>query len=76
VLFETLLEHCPDLFYFKDRQSRFVRFSRAAMEFCDVYRDGRVTWTLTSKMPWRDGAGKIVGTFGVSKDVTELKEAE
>ena len=27
-------------------------------------------------MPWRDKDGNIIGTFGVSKDVTALKEAE
>ena len=38
--------------------------------------DGRVTSALTTKMPWRDNAGKIVGTFGISKDVSAVKEAE
>ena len=27
-------------------------------------------------MPWRDKQGNIIGTFGISKDVTALKEAE
>ncbi|MFA6546021.1 MAG: PAS domain-containing protein [Limisphaerales bacterium] len=38
--------------------------------------DGRAAWVLTSKLPWRNPAGLIVGTFGISKDITALKHAE
>jgi len=42
----------------------------------EVEKDGRESWALTSKMPLRDKAGQIVGTFGISKDITAIKEAE
>jgi two-component system sensor histidine kinase/response regulator len=38
--------------------------------------DGAVSWVLTSKLPYRDKHGVIVGTFGISKDITALIEAE
>jgi len=38
--------------------------------------DGSVRWNLTDQMPWRDPQGNIIGTFGVSKDITALKVAE
>lgn len=119
-LLRTLLDNLPDRIYFKDRQSRFVYFSKSFYEFHgikpeevlgktdadlftpeharpafedeqDIIRtgrrmvgklekethpDGRVTWALTSKMPWVANSGAIIGTFGISKDVTALKQAE
>jgi sigma-B regulation protein RsbU (phosphoserine phosphatase) len=39
-------------------------------------RDGRTAWGSATKLPWRDGAGNIIGTFGVTRDVTAAKEAE
>jgi PAS domain S-box-containing protein len=121
LLLETLLENSPDAIYFKDRQSRFVHYSKSFIQLfqlndrdalkgkCDAdlfseeharqaladekeiiqtgkpiigkleretHRDGRVTWALTSKMPWRDKSGQIIGIFGLSKDITALKKAE
>jgi PAS domain S-box-containing protein len=117
----TLLDNSPDCIYFKDRQSRFVRCSKAFEELFQVsdrsrfigktdfdffteeharpayedeqeiirtgqpllgkveketHPDGRATWCLTNKLPWRDRGGNIIGTFGISKSVTALKEAE
>lgn len=42
----------------------------------ESWPDGRVTWVSTSKMPLRDAAGNIIGTFGVSTDITARKLAE
>lgn len=38
--------------------------------------DGRILWVLTSKLPLRDKAGEIIGTFGISHDVTAMKNLE
>ena len=42
----------------------------------ETWLDGHVTWALTSKMPLYDDHGEIIGTFGISKDITAFKEAE
>ncbi|MSU71408.1 MAG: PAS domain S-box protein [Opitutus sp.] len=39
-------------------------------------RDGSLTWGSTTKMPWRDHRGRIIGTFGLTRDVTATKDAE
>jgi len=38
--------------------------------------DGSIRWVSTTKMPLRDTAGKIVGTFGVSRDISQRKHFE
>ncbi|HTA29616.1 MAG TPA: PAS domain S-box protein [Candidatus Cybelea sp.] len=38
--------------------------------------DGQLAWFITTKMPWRDKDGNIIGTFGTSKDISGLKEIE
>jgi PAS domain S-box-containing protein len=37
---------------------------------------GEVTWSSVSKVPLRDKEGKIVGLVGISRDITEQKQAE
>jgi PAS domain S-box-containing protein len=120
-LLKTLLDNISVAIYFKDRQSRFVRYSKSFSQLFrlsssdalqgktdldffteaharpayedeqeiirtgmpivgkmekETHLDGRVTWALTNKLPWRDKNGNIIGTFGVSQNITAIKEAE
>jgi PAS domain S-box-containing protein len=46
------------------------------MEERETWPDRPDTWVVTSKMPLRDEAGHIVGTFGLTRDITDRKRAE
>lgn len=120
-LLNALLDSIPDRIYFKDRDSRFIRCSRALAEFVQVadpsevvgWTDadffpkdqavlartqelqimetgqplvnqveqkpgpgGVMTWALTTKVPFRNPAGRIIGTLGISRDITELQNMQ
>ncbi|MDA0284768.1 MAG: response regulator [Planctomycetota bacterium] len=119
-LLHSLMEYLPDNIYFKDRNSRFIRVSRAMADWFGLqepseavgktdqdffasehaqdaradelalmerdksvldkvekesWPDGRTTWVSTSKLPLRDRENNVVGTFGVSRDITSQQEA-
>lgn len=42
----------------------------------ETLHDGTRTWSLTTKLPLRDRLGNIVGTCGISREITDLKEME
>jgi two-component system cell cycle sensor histidine kinase/response regulator CckA len=62
---------------FADEQ-RIIRTGEPLLniEERETWPDGSVTWVSTSKLPLRDAAGAIIGTFGISRDITASKRDE
>jgi PAS domain S-box-containing protein len=62
---------------FEDEQ-QILRTGQAVIgrEEKETWPDGSVTWVSTTKEALRDRAGNIVGTFGISRDITGRKQAE
>jgi PAS domain S-box-containing protein len=46
------------------------------LEERETWPDRPDTWVSTTKMPLRDETGAVVGTFGISRDITERKQIE
>ncbi len=75
-----------DLDYFLPEHARqaiadeqeIIRSGRAVIdvEEKETWPDGHVTWAATTKMPLTDQCNEVIGTFGISRDVTERKQAE
>jgi PAS domain S-box-containing protein len=41
-----------------------------------VRPSGEIRWLLTSKVPWRDDSGQIIGLIGIGRDITEKRHLE
>ncbi|MDA3894209.1 MAG: PAS domain-containing sensor histidine kinase [Salinivirgaceae bacterium] len=42
----------------------------------ETWNDGSITWASTTKMPIINKNNKIVGTFGISRDITEFRATQ
>lgn len=46
------------------------------LEEQELWLDRSPTWNLTTKMPLRDAEGRVIGTFGISRDITARRRME
>jgi PAS domain S-box-containing protein len=69
------IEHAQPAY---EAEQRIIRTGEPILnlEEKETWPDGHTTWVSTSKFPLRDATGSVVGTFGISRDVTVDKLAE
>lgn len=69
------VEHASQAY--RDEQ-QIIRTGQGIVDFeeKETWPDGRVTWVSSSKLPLRDSSGRIIGTFGISRDITARRLAE
>ena len=61
---------------YEDEQEIIRTGQSVSKEEMETWTDRPDTWVLTTKMPLRDHERKIIGTFGISKNITERKRME
>ena len=61
---------------FEDEQRLMRSGQPITKEEKETWPDGSVSWALSTKLPLRDEAGNVVGTFGISHDITARKRVE
>jgi len=68
-------EHAKQAF---DDEQRIMQTGQPMvdLEERETWPDRPDTWVSTTKMPLRDAQGRIVGTFGISRDITDRRRAE
>ena len=68
-------EHARQAF---DDEQQILRTGRPIIEKeeKETWPDGRETWVLSTKLPLHDGQGNIIGTMGISRDITDRKRVE
>ncbi|QDT03433.1 Signal transduction histidine-protein kinase BarA [Rubripirellula lacrimiformis] len=42
----------------------------------ETWPEGEDTWCMSTKMPMIDNDDRVIGTFGISRDITELKRSQ
>jgi PAS domain S-box-containing protein len=61
---------------YKDEQTVIQTGQPLTKEERLVYLNHPDKWVLATKLPFRNNEGKIIGTFGISRDITKRKQAE
>ena len=57
-----------------EKEQQIIRIGQPLLAYEERYFDGR--WALISKIPLRNEHGEIIGIFGITRDITLVKQAQ
>jgi len=59
-------------------EKKIIKTGKSIFNKVEKIKDkkGNERWVLTTKIPRYDSSGKIIGTMGISRDITKLKKSE
>jgi len=62
----------------REEEDEIVRTGEAIVDRLEhvQWANGSECWSLVSKLPLRDNEGRIIGTLGIARDVTDAKRLE
>lgn len=62
----------------KAEEQEIIRTRQSLLNYIEKKQkeDGSTSWLLSSKMPLVDLEGRVIGTFGITRDITEHKQLE
>lgn len=69
------IEHAQQAY---DDEQKIIKTEKPVIDHVEkeTWDDGSVSWVSTTKMPLRDLEGNVVGTFGISRSITHIKQLE
>ncbi len=73
--YDVFPEEYADIYYKLERQV-FAGIPVASEIQETITKSGKKGWVDNRKYPIRDKSGKVIGLFGIARDITERKEAE
>jgi PAS domain S-box-containing protein len=74
--FDFFTEENARQFFENEQNIMSTGEAQVGIEEKETMPDGRVIWFFTSKFPLRDAGGNIIGTWGISRDISAQKHAE
>jgi PAS domain S-box-containing protein len=64
------------IYFNEEKEMMRTGTSLIGIEEKETWLDGTTTWVTTTKLPLRDDDGKVVGIYGITRDITVKKRAE
>jgi PAS domain S-box-containing protein len=62
----------------REDEARIMATGQPLLDYVEqeTWPDGHQAWVSTSKLPLRDETGQVIGTFGVTRDITERRRQD